>query len=136
MFRLCFFFFSVLLSFMLLALLKCLLIFICSFMYEVIKSRLEVLCAWGLLWSDWVNHFLESSQVLVSATFFPLRLFSFSRGKFSTVLPALSMPGYQASCNLKNNDNFENIVLSCISNLRVFFFFNSDLISIDHLLKE
>lgn len=101
------------LSFMIQAL-KCLIMFLCSFMYEVIKSWWEVLCAWALLWGDSVSHFLESPQVLLSIIFFPLGLFSFPRGKFSSVLPVGSMPGYRVSGNLKNKNNFENIVLSCI----------------------
>lgn len=107
---------------MLLAFLRCLIIFVHSFMYEAIKSRLEVLCAWALLWGDWVSHFLGVSSRININSFFPLGLFSFSRGKFSTVLPTGSMPGYQVSCNLKNSNNFEK----CCSFLNLYFDVISD----------
>lgn len=58
--------------------------------------------------------FLGISSSITINNFFPLGLFSFPRGKFSSVLPVGSMPGYQVSGNLKNSNNFENIVLSCI----------------------
>lgn len=117
-----FFLFCFALSFMLLAFLRCLIIFVHSFMYEAIKSRLEVLCAWALLWGDWVSHFLGVSSRININSFFPLGLFSFSRGKFSTVLPTGSMPGYQVSCNLKNSNNFEK----CCSFLNFYFDVISD----------
>lgn len=94
-FYFCFLCFSSTLSFTMHALSKCLIIFVHSFMYEVIKNWLKDLCIWALLWGDWASHFLESPPLLVINTFFPLGLFSFSRGKFPSVLLTDSMPGYQ-----------------------------------------
>lgn len=84
-----------------------LIILVHSFIYEAIKSRLEVLCSWVLLWNNWVSHFFALSSIIINI-FFPLGLLSFSRGTFSTLLPARSVPRYQVSCHLKTN-NFEKL---------------------------
>lgn len=103
-----FFLFSFLFcSFMLQAFPKCL-DNPCSFIYlwgnkKSIRSSLFM----GFIWNDWVSHFFGLSSIIINI-FFPLGLLSFSRGTFSTLLPARSVPRYQVSCHLKTN-NFEKL---------------------------
>lgn len=72
----------------------------CPFIHVLGNKKSEVLCARALLWDNWVSHFLVSPQILITGILLPWGLFSFSRGKFFTVLPSGEMPGCQVSCHL------------------------------------